>query len=203
MLVGSRFVLRMQRQALRQQVRVFSSTSSEYQTIDDAIFYTPNTTVDFDQGERSTVFNADDSTERRFVPFEMKENVFKHTMGFLGVCFIGHMYPAAWVQFAAAGFVLNGSYRGVQMMSQTVRKVELHKDGKTVTLYPALLGKFDCQIKDIKKLKHEKELLDTYEEGYMFPIEIQGKKWTLHGMGHEAVKNGEVFRAILNVSVQL
>ena len=109
-------MLRMRRQTLQQQMRAFS-TSTEYQTIDDAIFYTPNTEVVFDQGEMSTVFNADDSSERRFVPFEMKENVFKHTMGFMGVCFIGHMYPAAWVQFAAAGFVLNGSYRGVQMMT--------------------------------------------------------------------------------------
>ena len=67
-------------------------------------------------------------------------------------------------------------------------------------MHPAFpcIGKFDCQIKDIKKLKHEKELLTTYEEGYMFPIEIQGKQWTLHGTGFEAVKNGEVFRAILN-----
>ena len=75
-------------------------------------------------------------------------------MGFLGACFVGHMYPGVWCQFAAAGFVLNGSFRGVQMMSQTVRKIELHKDGKTVTLYPGLscIGKFDCQIKDIKKL---------------------------------------------------
>ena len=200
MLVGSRFMLRMHRQTLQRQVRTFSSQSAEYQTIDDAIFFTPNTEVNFDQGERSTVFNADDSSERRFVPFEMKENVFKHTMGFLGACFVGHMYPGVWCQFAAAGFVLNGSFRGVQMMSQTVRKIELHKDGKTVTLYPGLscIGKFDCQIKDIKKLRHEKTLLDTYEEGYMFPIEIQGKKWTLHGTSFEAVKNGEVFRAILN-----
>ena len=60
------------------------------------------------------------------------------------------------------------------MMSNTLRKIELHKDGKTVTLHPALKGKFDVQIKDIKKLQHEKELLNTYEEAYLFPIEIKG-----------------------------
>ena len=84
------------------------------------------------------------------------------------------------------------------MMGTTLRKIELHQDGKTVTLYPAVRGKFDAQIKDIKKLKHEKELLNTFEESYLFPIEVKGQKWSLHGNGHESVKNGEVFRAILN-----
>ena len=84
------------------------------------------------------------------------------------------------------------------MMSATVRKIELHPDGKTVSFYPAISSKFDVAIKDIKKLKHEKDLLNTFEEAYLFPVEINGKKYFLHGNGHESVKNGEVFRAILN-----
>ena len=83
-------------------------------------------------------------------------------------------------------------------MGSTVRKIELHNDGKTVTIHPTIASKFEAQIKDIKKLRHEKSLLTTYEEAYLFPIEIKGKTWSLHGNGHESVKHGEVFRAILN-----
>ena len=55
-------------------------------------------------------------------------------------------------------------------MGSTVRKIELHPDGKTVSFYPAVASKFDVAIKDIKKLKHEKNLLDTFEEAYLFPV---------------------------------
>jgi hypothetical protein len=32
----------------------------------------------------------------------------------------------------------------------------------------------------------------------MFPIEVGQNKYYIHGSGQEAIKNGEVFRAIVN-----
>ena len=66
-------------------------------------------------------------------------------------------------------------------MAFTVRKIELHKDGRTVTLYPKVGAPFKALIKDIEKLRHEKTLVETYEEAYLFPVKINGKQLYLHG----------------------
>ena len=190
-------MLRMHRQSIA--ARSFATSSADYHSLEDQIFYTPTNKPAFSSGNNFVVFNSDDINERRFVPFEMKENIFKHAMGVGGAMMLGQLVQLGGIPyFASACFVLNGTYRAWQMMGSTVRKIELHPDGKTVSFYPAVASKFDVAIKDIKKLKHEKNLLDTFEEAYLFPVEINGKKWLLHGNGHESVKNGEVFRAILN-----
>ena len=166
-------MLRMQRQQLA--VRTFSTSTADYHSLDDQIFYTPNNKPSFSAGGNCTVFNSDDSSERRFVPWEMKENVFKHSMGVGGAMFVSQLASlGAFPYLASAAFVLNGTRRAWQMMSATVRKIELHPDGKTVSFYPAIASKFDVPIKDIKKLKHEKDLLNTFEEAYLFPVEIKG-----------------------------
>ena len=49
------------------------------------------------------------------------------------------------------------------------------------------------------KKSNEKELVQTFEEGFMFPIEVANtQKYYIYGRSHEAVKNGEIFRAIIN-----
>lgn len=53
-------------------------------------------------------------------------------------------------------------------------------------------------VKDIMKKQLEKELVQTFEEGFMFPVEVQGKQYYVYGTGQDAVKNGELFRAIIN-----
>jgi len=53
-------------------------------------------------------------------------------------------------------------------------------------------------IKDIKKLAHEKTLVDTFEESSMFPIQVGKATYYIHGQGQECIKHGEVFRAIIN-----
>ena len=85
-------------------------------------------------------------------------------------------------------------------MSNAVTKVDLHDDGKKVTLtFGKVGGKTQTvDIKDIKKLENEKSLVETFEESYMFPLQVGTHKFYLNGQGHEAVKNGEIFRAIVN-----
>ena len=135
-------------------------------------------------GDRAPIFDATQVKERRFVPFELKELTFKCGMGFMGVMVWDYMYKFGWFsEAAAAAFVLNWCYKSVSIMSSTVRKIELHRDGKTVTVTPRIGQAWQCKITDVRKLKSEKELITTFEESYLFPVEISGKKWFLHGQG--------------------
>eukprot|EP00343_Euplotes_focardii_P002865 CAMPEP_0205805818 /NCGR_PEP_ID=MMETSP0205-20121125/9150_1 /ASSEMBLY_ACC=CAM_ASM_000278 /TAXON_ID=36767 /ORGANISM="Euplotes focardii, Strain TN1" /LENGTH=65 /DNA_ID=CAMNT_0053077633 /DNA_START=465 /DNA_END=659 /DNA_ORIENTATION=- len=54
-------------------------------------------------------------------------------------------------------------------------------------------------IKDISKNIDEKALVETFEEPFLFPITVKGKgTFYLLGHGHGAIKDGEIFRAIIN-----
>ena len=85
-------------------------------------------------------------------------------------------------------------------MSHAVTKIELLDDGKRVNLHFGRVGGSTqtVDISQIKKLAHERTLVETFEESSMFPIEVNNKTFYINGNGQEAVKNGEVFRAILN-----
>ena len=48
-------------------------------------------------------------------------------------------------------------------------------------------------------MRHEKTLVETYEEAFLFPIQIAGKGvFHLHGNGQESIRQGELFRAIID-----
>ena len=163
----------------------FSTATSNdgYESLDDAVFYTPANQVEF-TGETLTVFDSESIKERRFVPFEIKELAFKYSLISGGVWTTNYMYhlsPALDI-FASAA-VLNCAWQMYQYMGATVRQIELHKDGRQVTLRPKVGNPITVNIKDIRKLRDEKDLVQTYEESYLFPIEVQGKTWYLHGQG--------------------
>ena len=83
-------------------------------------------------------------------------------------------------------------------MSSSIRKIELHQDGRTVTVTPRIGNAWDVKISQVQKLKHEKDLVQTFEEAYLFPVKISGKEYYLHGNGQESIKHGEAFRAVIN-----
>ena len=113
--------------------------------------------------------------------------------------FAGYMQGSHPVfALGAFAFGANWCYRSVSIMSQTVRKLELHRDGKTLTVTPRIGNAFQAKVSDVRKLEHEKQLVATFEEAYLFPIQINGKKWLLHGQGQEPIKHGEAFRAIIS-----
>ena len=94
------------------------------------------------------------------MPFEIKELTFKCGMGFMGVMVYEYMYHLGiYSELFASAFLINWVYRSLSIMSSTVRKIELHKDGKTVTVTPRIGSAWDVKIHDIRKLKHEKELV--------------------------------------------
>mmetsp|Transcript_7931 Transcript_7931/g.13311 ORF Transcript_7931/g.13311 Transcript_7931/m.13311 type:complete len:115 (-) Transcript_7931:417-761(-) len=71
----------------QQQFRCFSSatssTSGEYESIQQDIWYTPNNAVTF-TNSKFTVFSLEDVKERKFVPFEVKEATIKASLYSLG-----------------------------------------------------------------------------------------------------------------------
>lgn len=68
-------------------------------------------------------------------------------------------------------------------MGSAVTKMALLSDGKRVEL---TLGRGSgatvvVNIKDIKKLAHEKTLIETFEEASMFPIQVGEATYYIHG----------------------
>ena len=151
------------------------------------------------QGDKAAIFDSTQTAERRFVPFEIKELSFKCSMGIMGVQVWDYMWHLGMLsEGIALAFAFQWVYQSMNIMTATVRKIELHKDGKTVTVTPRIGSAWDAKITDVQKLKNEKDLVNTFEESYLFPVQIAGKKWLLHGQGQEAIKHGEAFRAIIN-----
>ena len=94
------------------------------------------------------------------MPFEIKEVSFKCGMGIIGTLWFHSMYSTGIVgELVAASFALNWVYRTMSIMTASIQKVELHKDGRTVTVTKRIGGSFDCKISDVQKLQHEKELV--------------------------------------------
>ena len=69
-------------------------------------------------------------------------------------------------------------------MGHAITKIELHEDGKTVSVEFKTGGHATLKIKDIMKKQNEKELIQTFEEGFLFPIEVGGtQKYYIYGAG--------------------
>ena len=135
------------------------------------------------------------------MPFEVKEAAIKNGLGLIGVNMLSVMMTIDGLYSAMSMFfVLNYGYKCWQLMGNAVTKIELKDDGKKVNLH---FGRFGGQvvttdISAVEKLKHEKALVETYEESFLFPIKVGSKTYYIHGHGQESIKNGEVFRAIVN-----
>ena len=202
MFVGSRTLMRLSKQralpTLVSRAAYSTTAADDYHSLDDQLFHEMANPVAF-QGDKAAIFDAEQSRERRFVPFEIKELTFKCSMGCMGVFVWDYMLQfGIYSELMAAGFVANWMYKTITIMSSTVRKIELHQDGKTVTVTPRIGSPMDVKISQVQKLKHEKDLIQTFEEAYLFPVNIAGKKYYLHGNGQESIKHGEAFRAIIN-----
>ncbi len=48
------------------------------------------------------------------------------------------------------------------------------------------------------KEQDEKALVETFEEPFLFPVKAAGQVYYLYGPGQEAIRDGELFRAIIN-----
>ena len=151
-------------------------------------------------GKTLTVFNGADVKEQTFVAWPVKEATFKNGMGVVGTYMLslwltlGPMYP-----LGQAFFCVNYTYTVWNLMTKAVTKIDLLEDGQKVNLTFGKINKtLTVAIKDIQKVENERALVETFEEAMHFPIRVGKETFYIHGQGMEAVKNGELFRAIIN-----
>ena len=147
------------------------------------------------------MFDGETVVERKLVPWEVKEAGVKNGFGLVGTYCASLLFPMGNLWGVANLFFL-ANYCRVSwgFLSNAVTKVDLLSNGRQVNF---TLGRFGSSvvtvdIKDIKKLDNERTLVETMEESSMFPLSVNGKTYYINGQGAEAVKNGEVFRAIIN-----
>ena len=152
--------------------RLFAAAAEEYTTIEQEKFYTPVRPVEM-KGKTLTVFDGA-TAERKFVPWEVKEAGVKNGLGLLGIYMFDVLFPmGAGYSAGQMFFCLNYTWTVWKLMSNAVTKMDLHDDGKKVTLTFGKLGKSTVvNIKDIQKLQHERSLVETFEESTMFPIKV-------------------------------
>ena len=87
MFVGSRTLMRLQKAkampAFVSRAAYSSTAADEYHSLDDQLFHEMANPVAFN-GDKAAIFDSSSSSERRFVPFEIKELTFKCGMGAMG-----------------------------------------------------------------------------------------------------------------------
>ena len=122
------------------------SSASGYHNLDDHVYYVPERPVTF-TSDKFAVFDNNSTKERRYAPFEIKEITFKNVMGFAGTMVWDHMHPMGLLtEVVAVGWVVNWAWNSWKLLSSTVRLVELHKDGKNVTVHPRIGSSFVVKI---------------------------------------------------------
>ena len=98
----------------------------------------------------------------------------KNFLGVGGMVILDYLFaPGASIYTVGTlTFGFNWLYRIWGYMGHAITKIDLHEDGKSVTVAFKAGGTATLSIKDIVKKVHEKELVQTFEEGFMFPIEV-------------------------------
>jgi len=116
----------------------------------------------------------------------VKETTIKNFLGVAGTIIFDYLLApgSGYYTVGAIAFGLNWIYRVYGYMGNAITHIDLHEDGKTVSVTFKTGGHAQFKIKDIIKKKHEKELVQTFEEGFLFPIEVQGKgNFYIYGAG--------------------
>ena len=180
--------------------RYFSSTtSSATETIvDEQNLYTPAKDVDVSEGW-ITVFNNNKNRHELYKsPYEIKETVMKNSIGMICMSTFEAMgYCMYFVPTTL--FALRMMYMIHHFMSRSINKMKVLDWGQRVTVNFKMGGEATWNISDIYKNKDEKVLATTFEEPFLYPVEVKGKgTYYFYGNGHSAIKDGELFRAVVN-----
>lgn len=168
--------------------------------------YTPIKKFDFQGRSSYTVLAQPQRSDSekgmgiKAIPYEIKESTFKNALGvFMGECF-EFMLPAASGigPVVMLGFALNYFYRMSLYLGRTVVQVDMQSNGSAVTFKTLLGQEHSFDLENVLKMKDEKALVETFEEPFMFPVKAGGKVFYLYGAGQEAIRDGELFRAVVN-----
>lgn len=152
------------------------------------------------------IFHEDSIAENniRYVPYEVKEVTIKTGFGVMLILMGDYLFSSGYMLYSLlTGYLgFNWLYKCQMYMGNAIIRMELNEDGESVNMYYKTGGSINVKIKNIKKLRHEKELVQTFEEPYLFPVEVSDSKSKktcyFYGNGQSAIKNGEIFRAIIN-----
>ena len=152
-------------------------------------------------GKSLTVFNGEGLYKKAQFPWKVKE-IGAKTVFYSGLVLIWDLifpFGSLW-SLAQGGIIANQSYNLYKLYGNAVTKIELLDDGRKVTLY---FGKLRARaqtvkISDIRKLEHERTLVETYEEPCLFPLQVGKQTVYINGAGQESILHGELFRAIIN-----
>eukprot|EP00356_Strombidium_inclinatum_P011511 CAMPEP_0170482538 /NCGR_PEP_ID=MMETSP0208-20121228/2513_1 /TAXON_ID=197538 /ORGANISM="Strombidium inclinatum, Strain S3" /LENGTH=203 /DNA_ID=CAMNT_0010755387 /DNA_START=11 /DNA_END=619 /DNA_ORIENTATION=- len=162
--------------------------------------YKPQLDMQF-SGNKYTFYNDEDVTEKRYVPYPVKEATLKGGLYMTGIYMVDLLQPLHQLWGVGMAIIsINYSYQVWKMMSNAVTKMELHNCGKKVTFTLGRVGgsTVEVNVKDIQKKEHERSLIETYEEPTLFPIQVGSKTYYVYGRSQEAIKHGEVFRAVVS-----
>lgn len=137
-------------------------------------------------------------------PYEVKELTLKHFLAFgcpsLLTCYLPVFFPAGtfipiWGTAVVGSWLLSMQ----NLLGKAVSRMDLLNDGKTVEVTFRMGGSQKYNIVDLYKGREEKTLLETWEEPFLFPVNVKGSPaFNFYGKGQEAIKDGELFRAIIN-----
>jgi len=98
--------------------------------------YTPARKIDFTSG-RATIFHEENrSNKLRYTPWEIKETTFKNMLGIFYFNMMDYFFQLNTLVYSlgCASFCINWVYRIYYYMGNAINKIELHDDGKTVTV---------------------------------------------------------------------
>lgn len=181
-------------------------TSTDSETIvEQDNLYTPTKTIDISKGTFLVFDNRNTNGWYYGMPYDVKETIVKNSIGIIVTYLIesGAIFPMLYIP--TTFFAINMAYRVSSFMSKAVDHVELLNCGTKVKVQFKIGGEAIWDIQNIRKGEDEKALVETFSEPYLFPLKVKGKgTYYLYGHGHQAIKDGEIFRAIINgKSIQL
>ena len=183
-------------QLSRSHIRCFAT--SELAGAQDS--YVPTKNVNL--ATAFTIFNNTDLSRSNIIqqaPWEIKSTTFNNVVGITACSLVGSVSSVALTFYGSSFFFANWFYQVYKYMSRAVVKLDLQPCGTKVEATLKMGGTQTWNIADVYKSKNEKVLVETFAEPFMFPIEVQGAgKFFILGAGHEAIKDGELFRAVIN-----
>ncbi len=176
-----------------------ASTSSAAVKWDSRLPYKPLRPIVYTQG-KYVVFNQETKGIRQ-MPYEIKEAAMQGTIGVVIFGLMSNVW--SFLSPVVSIFLANFAFQSLRYMLHAVNKIELLEGGQKVRLGLKRGGSMVVDIAAIKKAEDEGILMTTYAEPFMFPIDVAGKsrfptRYYIYGQGFEAMKNGELFRAIVN-----
>ena len=179
-------------------IRYFSARPFEAQW-SESTPYKPTLPITYTNG-KYLVFHQESKGVHE-IPYEIKEISLRNGVGFIMSELLSILVTP--IAILSPFFAGNFCFQVYRRMIKAISKIELIEGGKMVKLTKKIGGSITVPISGIKKLEDESKLMITYSEPYLYPIDVTLKKgitktYLIYGQGFEPIKNGEVFRAIIN-----